>query len=111
VVISERDGLYSAQHVTGPTHNLLRLKLERGASREFGVVVLPPVGTFRAHAGLTAKDVVVPIRDGVARANSELGTDFAVLEAQIVEDDSPQPAVYEYIARKIVEEAARRDQV
>lgn len=107
MIVSERDGLYSAQHVTGPTHNILQLKLGRGPARDFGVVVLPPVGTHRDHAGLTSEDVVVPIRDGVARANSELGTDFAVLEARIVEDDSPQPAVYEYIARKIIEEAAR----
>ena len=111
MIISEQDGVYSAQHVTGPTHNLLRLKLDRGPAREFEVLVLPPVGRSRGHAGITPKDVVVPIRDGVARANSELGTDFAVLEAQIVEDDSPQPAVYEYIARKIIEEAARRQQV
>jgi len=109
MIISERDGIYSAQHVTGPTHNLLRLKLGRGTSEDFTVTVLPPpVGDCRHHEGLTSEEVLPFIRDGVAHANAVLGTDFAVLHAEIVENDSRQPAVYGYIARKIVEEAAKK---
>ena len=108
VIIREQDGVYSAQHVTGPTHNLLRLTLERGEAREFDVEVLPPVGSCRHHDGLTAQEVMPPIRAGVASANAALGTNFAVVHAEIVENDSRQPAVYEYITRKIVEETAKR---
>jgi len=52
--------------------------------------------------------VLPSIRAGVARANAALGTDFAVISAEIVENDSRQPAVYEYIAAKIIEQAALR---
>ena len=104
--ISERDGVFTAQHVTGPTHNFLRLKLERGGAREFPVTVLPPSGSCKHHEGLTADEVLPSIRAGVARANAALGTDFAVISAEIVENDSRQPAIYEYIAAKIIEQAA-----
>ena len=105
--ISERDGVFTAQHVTGPTHNLLRLTLARGEVRDFTVTVLPSVGSCRHHEGLTAGDVLPSIGAGVARANAALGTDFIVVSAEIVENDSRQPAVYEYIAAKIVEHAAQ----
>ena len=108
MIISNRNGMYSAQHVTGPTHNLLRLKLERGTKADLTVSVLPPVGNCRHHDGLTSEEVLPFISAGIARANLELGTDFGAVHAEIVENDSRQPAVYEYIARKIIEEAAKQ---
>ncbi len=108
MIISEREGIYSAQHVTGPTHNLLRLKLERGAKDDLTILVLPPMGHSRQREPLKSEDVLPFIRAGIADANTILGTNFVAVHAEIVEDDSRQPAVYEYIARKIVEEAAKR---
>ena len=108
MIISEREGIFSGQHVTGPTHNLLRLKLGRGQREALSVTILPPIGNCRQHEGLTSDEVLPFILAGVSRANTDLGTDFVVLHAEIVENDSRQPAVYEYIARKIVEAAAKK---
>jgi hypothetical protein len=110
MIISERDGMISAQHVTGPTHNLLRLSLRRGATQDFPVTVLPPIGECHHHDGLTAEEVIPAIRAGVARANVAFGIDFAVERAEIVQNDSRQPAVYDYIASKIVEWAAKKQE-
>ena len=108
MIVNERAGVYSAQHVTGPTHNLLRLKLVRGFQPDFDVSVLPPVGTCRHHEGLTADEVRPFIRSGVARANEMLGTDFGVAHAEVIENDSRPVVVYAFIARKIIEAAAGR---
>lgn len=51
--ISENDGTFTAQHVTGPTHNMLRLKIGRGKSQGFAVSFLPPIGPCRHDDGLT----------------------------------------------------------
>jgi hypothetical protein len=107
--ISERDGFFAAQHITGPTHNLLRLKLRRGPRREFAVTVLPPVGECRHHEGLTAAEVIPAIQAGVESANAELRTDFAVEAAEIVENDSRQAGIYEYLTRRIIEKAAEKE--
>ena len=111
MIITERDGVYSAHHYTGPTHNMLRLKLERGGVQDFKVTVLPPVGECRHHEGLNAEEMLPSIRAGVARANGTLGTDFTVVHAEIVENDNRLPALYEYIAGKIIEEAAKKPSV
>lgn len=108
MVVTERDGVHSAQHITGPTHNLLRLKLRRGGSQAFSVTVLPPVGQCQHQGGLTAEEMVPAIQAGVARANAALGTDYAVEGAEIVADDSRQPAVYELLACTIVKGAAEK---
>lgn len=99
---------YAASYITGPTHNLLRLKLRFGSASDTCVVhVLPPVGECRHGNGLKADDIAPFICAGVERANAELGTSFRVERAEIVENDSPQPPVYEHLARHIVKEAAR----
>ncbi|WP_440860064.1 hypothetical protein [Sphingopyxis sp. 22461] len=102
----EDDGSYTATHITGPTHNLLRLRLCVEPRDIFTVRVLPPVGEYRHHDGLTADDVIPSIRSGVARANAEQGTNFSVEHAEIIEDDSRYPAAYEILAIKIIRAAA-----
>ncbi|OWR00244.1 hypothetical protein CDQ91_05660 [Sphingopyxis witflariensis] len=104
--ISERDGTFTVQHVTGPTHNMLRLTVGRGKSQEFVVTVLPPIGECRHHNGLTAQEVAPAILAGLADANAALKTDFIVTAAEIVENDSRRQGIYEYLTRKIIERAA-----
>ena len=108
--ISERDGWFTVQHVTGPTHNMLRLKLERGRPREFVVTVLPPIGECSHHNGLTIEEVASSIKAGLADANATLKTDFIITGAEIVENDSRQRGIHEYLTRKIVERAAEGQQ-
>ncbi|WP_242771578.1 hypothetical protein [Sphingopyxis sp. YF1] len=104
--ISENDGTFTAQHVTGPTHNMLRLKIGRGALQEFVVTVLPPIGECSHPGGQTVEEIALAIKAGVADANAALNTDYMVEAAAIVENDTRQRGIYEYLTRKIVERAA-----
>jgi hypothetical protein len=104
--ISENDGTFTAQHVTGPTHNMLRLKIGRGKSQGFAVSVLPPIGPCRHDDGLTVDEIALAIEAGLADANAALNADYIVEAAAIVENDTRQRCIYEYMTRKIIEKAA-----
>jgi len=104
--ISEIDGTFTAQHVTGPTHNMLRLKIGRGTPRDFGVSVLPPIGDCRHTGGLSVEEIALAIEAGLADANAALNANYIVEAAAIVENDTRQRGIYEYLTRKIVEMAA-----
>lgn len=108
--ITERDGTFTAQHITGPTHNLLRLTVARGNPQEFAVTVLPLIGECCHHERLTAEEVIPAIQSGLAGANAALNTDYIIKAAEIVENDSRQRAIYEYLTRKIIEKAAETRQ-
>lgn len=103
--ISESNGTFTAQHVTGPTHNMLRLKLKNGTSQEFVLTVLPAIGDCCHSGGSTLEEIVSEIKAGLAAANERLTESFAVEAAAIVENDSRQPGIYEYLTLKIVEKA------
>jgi len=108
--ITERDGTFTAQHITGPTHNMLRLTVGRGSPQDFVVTVLPPIGDCRHHEGLTSEEVIPAIQSGLAEANAALNTDYVIKAAEIVENDSRQRGIYEYLTRKIIEKAAETQQ-
>lgn len=100
-----RDGdLYRGSHITGPTHNYLGLRLQQSGGVAV-VTVLPPVGECHHHGGLEAEEVREWIFEGIARANDELGSDYGVAYAEIVENDSRRPEVYSELARRIIKEA------
>jgi hypothetical protein len=107
--ITEQDGTFTAQHVTGPTHNVLRLKIGRGKPVGFDIAVLPPVGERRHGNVLTAEEVAPAIHAGLADANAALQSDYTILAAEVVEDDSRQRGIYEYLTRKIIERAAESE--
>ena len=95
--------MFRGSHITGPTHNSLGMCVRKALDQaDFDVVVLPPVGTCRHHAGLNADEVKAWISEGVKRANHEVGTEYLVEYAEIVENDSPRPEVYTELARRIV---------
>lgn len=104
--ISENDGTYTAQHVTGPTHNMLRLKIGRGKQQKFVVSVLPRIGESRHTGGLSVEEIALAIAAGLTDANAALNTDYVVEAAAIVENDTRQRGIYEYLTKKIVETAA-----
>src|SRR5439155_10766729 len=83
--VSQDGDLYRGTHITGPTHNYLGLRLQP-SSGIAAVTVLPPVGECRHHGGLAAEEVREWISGGVARANDELGTDYGVSYAEVVEN-------------------------
>jgi hypothetical protein len=60
------------------------------------------VGGCCHHAGLTADEAKAWISEGVERANPEIGTEYAVEYAEIVENDFYRPEGYKEPARRIV---------
>jgi hypothetical protein len=104
--ISENNGTFTAQHVTGPTHNMLRLKLGNGTPQDFVLTVLPAIGDCCQSGGSTPDEIIAEIKAGLAVANKSVMVSFAVKAAAIVENDTRQPGIYEFLTRKIVEKAA-----
>ena len=103
--ISREGDLFRGSHISGPTHNYLGLRLRQGGGAAFEVNVLPSDGGCRHHAGLVVGELRGWICDGVARANDELGTDYVIAYAEVVENDSRRPDVYTELARRIVKAA------
>ncbi len=104
--ISQNGDTFTAQHVTGPAHNMLRLKIGRGALRSLAVSVLPPTGECHHNGGLSVEEIALAIEAGLADANAALNADYIVEAAAIVENDTHQRGIYEYLTRKIIEKAA-----
>ena len=105
-----KDGeLYVASHITGPTHNLLKLRIVDESAPSLTVRVLPPIGECSHGNSLTAADVQPWIEVGVDHANRDLGTSYQVDYAEIVANDTPRSEVYHPLARMIVTAAHRGD--
>lgn len=104
--IVERDGGFWASHISGPTHNQLFLRLAEGPALPFKIKVLPAIGNCSHHDGLTPEEMQPAICAGIGRANGELNTGYRAEFAEIVENDSRSPEVYEMLARAIVRYAA-----
>ena len=107
-VIKDGD-LYVASHITGPTHNLLRLRITNETAASMTVRVLPPIGQCSHGGPITAADVRPWIEVGVDHANRDLGTSYWVDYAEIVANDTPQLEVYHPLARIIVTAAHMGD--
>ena len=101
--VTKEGDFYRGSHISGPTHNFLRMRVASGTGRDsFEVTVLPPIGECRHHNGLSGPEVRDWVQEGVERANEELGTWYRVGYAEIVENDSRRPEVYVELARRIV---------
>ena len=98
-----KDGeFYRGSHISGPTHNLLRMRVQSEPNSSFNVRVLPPVGGCSHGAPIDADESRDWIIAGVERANDELGTSYGVAEAEVVANDSRRPEVYVELARRII---------
>jgi hypothetical protein len=93
---------YRGSHIPGPTHNLLRMRVQSSTSNVFDVAVLPPVGGCSHGLPLDGDEVRDWISVGVKRGNDELGTHYGVAAAEIVANDSRRPEVYAELARRII---------
>lgn len=98
-----KDGdFFRGSLITGPTHNLLRMRVQPEHSIVFDIRVLPPIGACSHGEPIKAEDVREWISLGVERANVELGTSYGIVEAEIVANDSRRPEVYVELARRII---------
>ena len=99
--IEKQGDLYRASHVPGPSHNCLWLRLGMAPADSFPIEVRAPIGEYSPDP-LTADDVRSWIKQGIALANQQLGTNYAAIYAAIVENDSRRFDVYASMARAIV---------
>jgi|SRR3954449_3369598 hypothetical protein len=98
-----RDGdLFRGSHIPGPSHNFLAMRVAQNHGQSAVVKVLPPIGECVHEEGLTVEAVLPWLLEGVNRANEQLGTQYAIGYAEVVENDSPRPEVYVELARRIV---------
>jgi hypothetical protein len=102
-----RDGdVTVAVQISGPTHNMLGLRLTQGTVWD------PVVEAHEVTPGLPprllGRDIQRQVGEGVAEANDALGTDYRVALIRFVQDDSPSPSLYREMARRIVYEVHSR---
>ena len=103
MIFSKSKNFYSTVHITGPTHNLLVVKLVKSnAEIQPTIKMLPPAGSC-GRGTPDANKVLINVVEGLSAANAEFGTNYRVTEIRFVEDDSPNEAVYAYSIRKLIE--------
>lgn len=102
-----RDGeWHQVARITGPTHNLLGLKL--GGSGE----AVPAVEalTHRGEGGaLDSEQVVRQVLDGVSEVNAQLNTAYSVRAVRYVTSDTASKEVYRLLAKVLIEHVHRSD--
>ncbi len=102
MIVSKDGDFFRGTHIPGPTHNLLRLRVQLMPNASFSVRVLPAVGGCLHGPAIKPEESRDWISVGVERANEELGTNYGVAEAEVVANDSRRPEVYAELARRIV---------
>jgi hypothetical protein len=95
-----------ASRITGPTHNFLGLRVDVAMPERLLIARLQPIGK-RGPSGIDEAKLVEAVMAGVARANSENGTSWHIVEITYVEDDTPVYGQYEICAHAIVQRLSR----
>jgi hypothetical protein len=100
--VTKDNDFFRGSHISGPTHNLLRMRVLPAQNDRSVVRVLAPVGDCSHGDPIDAEETRDWISVGVDRANDELGTSYGVVEAEVVANDSRRPEVYAELARRII---------
>ena len=100
-----RDGdWYQVIRITGPSHNLLALKLGEPGSP---VPIVERLSVSNEAPTIDADDVQRQVLEGVREANAQLGADYQVASIRFVTTDTPSPSIYRSLAKIIVEQVAQ----
>ena len=91
----------AVSRITGPKHNLLLLRLSNLSSKKLDVQCLPPSGGC-VHDPLDAEAIAEAVHEGVADANKELNTDYAVSGIKYVQNDTKPEIVYGYMTLSLL---------
>lgn len=101
---------HSVARVAGPYHNLLGLVVGGTRTARGGPVVeLLPPGPGSGLANLSGGDVLAAAQKGVRVANAQFGTDWQICNLRYLPTDSGPPAIYEELARYIVEQIVAQE--
>lgn len=99
------DGRFYVSRITGPTHNLLGLRLSKQPASGVTIVKLPPVHPGR-HNPMDEAQLQAAVMAGIGAANRECGTKWHVAEIAYVEDDTPMYSQYQICANAVVKRLA-----
>jgi hypothetical protein len=88
--------------VTGPKHNLLHVRLGTGVQGAPICECLPAQGECR-HEPLSDTKIVSCVLEGVAEANTRLGTFHTVSHIRYVQNDTKPEVVYGYMVLKLIQ--------
>ena len=94
--------VYRLTRITGPTHNLLGLGFGHESGGRIIIERLAGPSGPAIDEGLLEQAVL----SGVEAANDALGTDYRPTRIQYVPSDTPDPGIYQNLARVIVERLA-----
>lgn len=92
----------TAARITGPTHNLVSIRLGAPIDELTSCECFPAAGGCR-HGSLSKPEIIRHVLKGAAEANEHLGTSYAVLGIRYVENDTPPESAYWLMARAIIE--------
>ena len=104
-----QNGFYCVSRITGPSHNILQLKLSHEGGCTPLCECLPAAGGCD-HGQLDKAGVLAQVINGVKAANKELGTSFVVAHIKYIINDSPSISVYRHLAQCIVERLANGEE-
>jgi len=95
---------YQIIRITGPSHNLLALRLDGAGDRQPAIERLLMSGEATLIEG---DDVQEQVLEGVHEANAQFGTNCKVTAIRFVATDTPSSGVYRTMAKAIVEYIAQ----
>jgi hypothetical protein len=93
---------YAVSRTTGPSHNLLLLRLAVGNQNTPECECLPPVGSC-IHKPLSETALVSKVVEGVAEANAQFGTQYSATHIRYFQNDTGPEVVYGFLALKIIQ--------
>lgn len=102
----KKNDWYEVIRITGPTHNLLGLKV--GDPVDGGT---PSVEAIPAHEAATAQfesALQEQVLAGVKEANDEFATNFQVCGIRYVASDTLDLPTYRYLAKDLIERVAKQ---
>lgn len=88
--------------ITGPTHNLLQIRLSNSPQEPLVCECLPATNACR-HAHLDEAAIIKAVIGGIAEANQQLGSTYTISHIRYVENDTKPEAVYGFMAKRILE--------
>jgi len=88
--------------ITGPTHNLLQIRLATFDEEPLVCERLQASGGCR-HTPLNEEALVQSVLEGASETNERLGTSYVVSHIRYVENDTPPESVYGHLAGCILE--------
>lgn len=96
--IKDKD-LYKAARITGPTHNLLAIRLsDRKCSTKATALPTKQGETER----LDSEEVLTQVLSGLEDINRELGREYFISEIQFIPSDSKPTSTYRLLVRELI---------